>query len=94
MVFAVALNLESTLLIYATADFDKAPFFSKSIVDPLTDRTPVFTSLSFSSDGNMLLIGTSGDVHYVVDAFDGNILARLTGNPGRRFRSAPTVSPP
>lgn len=78
--FAVALNLGSSLLLYATTDFDKAPFLSTNLVDPLATEPPVFTSISFSNDGLMILIGTSGDVHYIVDAYDGKTLARLTGD--------------
>jgi len=81
MVFAVGLNIHSTLVFYGTAEFDKAPFLTKQIVDPLSDRKPFFTSLRFSPDGSMLLIGTSGDVHYIVDAYEANTLARLTGPP-------------
>lgn len=40
------------------------------------------TSLSFSSNGKFLLVGTAGDVHYVVDAFDGITLFRLIGHLG------------
>lgn len=39
----------------------------------------VFTSLKFSNDGSKLLVCTAGDVHYVLDAFTGDILARLEG---------------
>lgn len=84
-VFGVALNLRSTLLLYDLKNFDKMPFLSVQIEDPvLAQRTfpprlPVYTSLSFSNDGKWVLIGTSGDVHYVVDAFEGGVVARLEG---------------
>ena len=35
------------------------------------------TSLSFSSDGKLLLVGCSGGAHYVLDAFEGHLLAKL-----------------
>ncbi|GAA5874754.1 hypothetical protein JCM1840_000424 [Sporobolomyces johnsonii] len=86
-VFAVALNLRSTILMYDLRQFDKQPFLSVHIDDPVLlersfpPRTPIYTSLSFSNDGKWLLVGTSGDTHYVVDAFDGNLVARLECPP-------------
>lgn len=82
-VFAVALNLRSTIMMYDVKQFDKQPFLCVHIDDPVLPsrafppRTPVMTSLSFSNDGKWLLVGTSGDVHYVLDSFDGGVLARL-----------------
>jgi len=43
---------------------------------------PVFTSISFSNNGNYILIGTSSDTHYVLDAFSLTILRRLSGHRG------------
>jgi len=40
------------------------------------------TSLAFSSNGKFLLVGTAGNVHYVLDAFDGTLLIRLEGFTG------------
>lgn len=82
-VFAVVLNLRSTVMLYDIRNFDKQPFLCTHIEDPILSqrsfppRTPVYTSVSFSNDGKWLLVGTSGDVHYVLDSFDGNLLARL-----------------
>jgi COMPASS component SWD2 len=82
-VFAVALNLRSTIMMYDVKQFDKQPFLCVHSDDPVLPlrafppRTPVMTSLSFSNDGKWLLVGTSGDVHYVLDSFDGGVLARL-----------------
>lgn len=86
-VFAVALNLRSTIMMYDVKQFDKQPFLCVHIDDPVLPlrafppRTPVMTSLSFSNDGKWLLVGTSGDVHYVLDSFDGGVLARLESKP-------------
>ncbi|GAA5954082.1 hypothetical protein JCM8115_003306 [Rhodotorula mucilaginosa] len=86
-VFAVALNLRSTIMMYDVKQFDKQPFLCVHIDDPVLPlrafppRTPVMTSLSFSNDGKWLLVGTSGDVHYVLDSFDGGVLARLEMPP-------------
>lgn len=44
-------------------------------------RMPVITSLAFNPNG-LLLIGTAGDVHYVLESFNGHILYRLRGHEG------------
>ena len=70
-------------MMYDVKQFDKQPFLCVHVEDPILPsrafppRTPVMTSLSFSNDGKWLLVGTSGDVHYVLDSFDGGVLARL-----------------
>lgn len=82
-VFAVVLNLRSTVMLYDVKNFDKQPFLTTHIEDPVLSvrtfpaRIPVYTSASFSNDGKWLLVGTSGDVHYVLDSFDGTVMARL-----------------
>ncbi|GAA6060873.1 hypothetical protein JCM10212_006253 [Sporobolomyces blumeae] len=86
-VFAVTLNLRSSVMMYDFRNFDKQPFLTVHVDDPILrdrsfpPRTPIYTSAAFSNDGNRLLIGTSGDTHYVLDAFDGNVIARLEGPP-------------
>lgn len=45
-------------------------------------RQPIWTSISFSNNGDFILIGTSGDVHYVLDAFTLYLHARLEGHKG------------
>ncbi|KAM0751498.1 WD40 repeat-like protein [Meredithblackwellia eburnea MCA 4105] len=89
LVFAVMLNLRSTLLLYDIKNYDKLPFLEIEIPDPILQirgfppRIPLYTSLTFNADGSLLLIGTSSDVHYVVDAFEGTVVYRLeTGNGG------------
>lgn len=82
-VFAVVLNLRSTVMLYDVTQFDKQPFLCVHIDDPVLrersypPRTPVYTSCEFSNDGKWLLVGTSGDTHYVLDSFDGTVVARL-----------------
>jgi COMPASS component SWD2 len=60
----------------------KAPFAHGSLVDLGLNgaATPKFTSLAFSNNGEYILVGTSGSVHYVLDAFDLVILRRLEGH--------------
>ena len=84
-VFAVCLNLRSTLLLYDLKNFDKQPFVNVQLIDPVLatrsfpSRVPILTSLKFSNCGKWILVGTGGDTSYVVDAFDGKIVARLEG---------------
>ena len=38
---------------------------------------PEFSKLEISNDGKSILVGTSGGVHYLVDAFNGGVKTRL-----------------
>lgn len=97
LVFAVAVNHYSRILLYDHANFDKAPFLVITLEDPTLSlvsfppRAIFMTSLSFSSNGKYLLVGCSGDAHYIMDAFEGHLLAKLEGHVGleRRRMSAP-----
>ncbi|KAI0784178.1 WD40-repeat-containing domain protein [Abortiporus biennis] len=97
LVFAVAVNHYSRILLYDQANFDKAPFLVITLEDSslalvqFPPRAPYITSLSFSSNGKHLLVGCSGDAHYVLDAFEGHLLAKLEGHTGleRRKMGAP-----
>jgi COMPASS component SWD2 len=97
VVFAVAVNHYSRILLYDQANFDKAPFLVITLDDPTLGLVsfpprPIFmTSMAFSSNGKYLLVGCSGDAHYIVDAFEGHLLAKLEGHKGLERRS--TQSP-
>ncbi|KAF8624549.1 hypothetical protein AX15_005851 [Amanita polypyramis BW_CC] len=102
VVFAVAVNHYSRVLLYDQANFDKAPFLVITLEDPTLARVsypprPIYmTSMSFSSNGKYLLIGCSGDAHYIVDAFEGHLLAKLEGQVGlerRSMSSPPSIEP-
>jgi WD40 repeat protein len=70
------------------ADLPKSPFAHKPLVDhALADTSipppiPTFTSISFSNDGLYILVGTSSNFHYIVDAFDLELVRRLGGHQG------------
>ncbi|KAF9466540.1 WD40-repeat-containing domain protein [Collybia nuda] len=97
VVFAVAVNNYSRILLYDQANFDKAPFLVITLEDPTLalisypPRPIYMTSMSFSSNGKYLLVGCSGDAHYIMDAYEGHLLAKLVGHVGleRRSMSAP-----
>ncbi|KAG8733968.1 member of Set1p complex, histone methyl transferase [Ceratobasidium sp. 423] len=88
VVFGVAINQYSRILLYDMSNFDKEPFKTIHLDDTrlakisYPPRIPVMTSMSFSNNGKWLLVGTAGEVHYVLDAFDGDLLCRLEGHLG------------
>ncbi|KAL0065257.1 hypothetical protein AAF712_007768 [Marasmius tenuissimus] len=93
LVFAVAVNGYQRILLYDQANYDKAPFLVIDLEDPTLTQIsypprPIYvTSLSFSSDGKFLLVGASGDAHYILDAFQGTVLAKLEGHVGLERRT-------
>ncbi|KAG9013866.1 member of Set1p complex, histone methyl transferase [Tulasnella sp. JGI-2019a] len=88
IVFAVAINYYQKLLLYDLKHFDKEPFLCADISDPSLRKTsypprnPWMTSMSFSTNSKWILIGTSGDAHYVYDSYEGVLLAKLEGFKG------------
>lgn len=88
LVFAVAVNHYSRILLYDVANFDKAPFLVITLEDPTLQlisyppRVICMTSLAFSPSGKYLLVGCSGEAHYILDAFEGHLLAKLEGHLG------------
>ncbi|KAI5122539.1 hypothetical protein M0805_005266 [Coniferiporia weirii] len=88
LVFAVAINNFSRILLYDMNNFDKEPFLTMTLEDPLLEkisfppRKIYMTSLSFSSNGKYILVGTSGNAHYILDAFEGHLIAKLEGHIG------------
>lgn len=88
-VFAIALNERNAVLLYDVRKFDCDPFLTITIDDTaalsqisMPPRIPVITSLSFNQSGQFVLVGTAGDVHYIVDSFSGKLLYRLVGHVG------------
>ncbi|EJU04611.1 WD40 repeat-like protein [Dacryopinax primogenitus] len=88
VVFAVALSSPPRIALYDASAWDTEPFLSVELNDTqlaqraFPPRVPVVTSLQFSSNGKWLLVGTAGEVHYVLDSFNGDLLARLEGHQG------------
>lgn len=84
-VFSVACkDLSGSLLLYDLRNFDKEPFATFKISDDqflstksFPPQLPAFSKIEFTNDGKHILVGTRGDVHYVLDAFTGAIVARL-----------------
>ncbi|PPR02598.1 hypothetical protein CVT24_002169 [Panaeolus cyanescens] len=87
-VFAVGVNFYAKILLYDKSNYDKAPFLTMNVEDSSLSQIsfparPIhMTSLSFSSNGKYLLVGCSGNAHYIMDAFEGTLLAKLEGHVG------------
>jgi COMPASS component SWD2 len=84
IIFAVVSHPLSTLMLYDLRNFDKEPFSVFTLNDDkylqkisYPPRMPEFTKLEFSNDGKSILVGTTGGVHYILDAFAGEIKVRL-----------------
>ncbi|KZO96628.1 WD40 repeat-like protein [Calocera viscosa TUFC12733] len=88
VIFAVALSSPPRIALYDAVAWDTEPFLNVELNDTqlakraFPPRVPVITSLQFSSNGKWLLVGTAGDTHYVLDSFNGDLLARLEGHVG------------
>lgn len=83
LIFAVSLYKESSILLYDTKEFDKAPFMTFVLEDKdYKGRVvrPHPTCIKFSSDGNYMLVGTNSTYHYILNSFSGQIYYRLMGH--------------
>ncbi|ORZ22120.1 WD repeat domain 82-like protein [Absidia repens] len=79
LVFGVGLDSE-VLRLYDIRSFDKGPFATWTITDPVLPKgSSTWTSIKFTNDGQHILITTSSHVHYLVHAFEGQIVKRLVG---------------
>jgi COMPASS component SWD2 len=84
IIFAVASHPLSAVMLYDLRNYDKEPFDTFRIQDDdylqrlsYPPRMPEFSKLEFSNDGKSILVGTQGGVHYILDAFKGEMKARL-----------------
>lgn len=87
-VLAIASPAAQSILLYDIRHFDKEPFASFDLFPyaKLDPTARAWRSLDFSNDGKCLLIGTGGNSHFVLDAFDGTLkhnLVRKSGGPHR-----------
>ncbi|CAG8483641.1 10387_t:CDS:2 [Acaulospora colombiana] len=93
LVFAIAIQHPDRIIqLYDSRKFDESPFSTFKVEDsnanpivsspPTTAKLSEWTGIKFSNDGQKILITTSGDAHYIIDAFDGKIKQRLVGHVG------------
>ncbi|KYK54571.1 WD repeat containing protein 82 [Drechmeria coniospora] len=97
-VFAIACPGSGTILLYDARNYDKAPFATVDVVEQCRGIDPQhvingWTKLEFSNDGKSLLVGTKGNGHFLLDAFEGNLKAYLhmPGGGTRRPGEAATT---
>lgn len=92
-VFAVACPSSGTVLLYDARNYDKAPFATVDVVEQcrrVDSQCLVkgWTKLEFSNDGKSLLVGTRGNGHFLLDAFEGTLKAYLRKPNGGTKRLA------
>ncbi|EOO04419.1 putative wd repeat containing protein 82 protein [Phaeoacremonium minimum UCRPA7] len=92
-VFAVASSSGGSILLYEHRNFDKAPFSTFDVVAAGASVDQHYTmqgwtKLEFSNDGKCVLLGTRGNGHFVLDAFDGSLRAYLRKPEGGTRRAA------
>ncbi|KAI9894375.1 MAG: member of Set1p complex, histone methyl transferase [Vezdaea aestivalis] len=93
-VMAIASPSTSSVLLYDKRQFDKEPFSTFELDEmemkhaPRQPRNATWSSLEFSNDGACLLVGTSGEGHYLLNAFDGTLVGYLD-RVARACRPAP-----
>ncbi|PBP16363.1 WD domain-containing protein [Diplocarpon rosae] len=85
-VFAVASPTTSSILLYDFRNYDREPFSTFDML-PYSSEMPNSLSkgwnrLEFSNDGKHLLLGTAGQAHFLLDAFDGHLKACLRRERG------------
>lgn len=93
-VFAVACPSSGTILLYDARNYDKAPFTTVDVVEQChkvnhQNLVKGWTKLEFSNDGKSLLVGTKGNGHFLLDAFEGSMKAFLRKPGGGTRRQAP-----
>lgn len=99
MVFAVACPNSGTILLYDVRNYDKAPFSTIDLVEQCSaidqqNLVKGWTKLEFSNDGKSLLVGTKGNGHFLLDAFEGTLKAYLHKSTGGTRRQAPGETAP
>jgi COMPASS component SWD2 len=85
-VFAVASPTAQAILLYDFRNFDREPFSTFDMLPySQTGQKSLsrgWNKLEFSNDGKHILVGTTGDQHYLLDAFEGHLKASLLRDRG------------
>lgn len=97
-IFAIGSPSSGQILLYDHRNFDRAPFSTFDIGETcaFADAAHVlkgWTKLEFSNDGKNLLLGTKGNGHFLIDAFEGNLKAYLHKPNGGTRRLAAGEDP-
>ena len=103
-VFAIGSPHSAIILLYDHRSYERGHFSRFDVLEAVNNRgnpAPIedvfsnWTKLEFSNDGKHLLLGSKGDGHFLLDAFDGSLKAYLkkpASGQGTR-RVAPGESP-
>lgn len=104
-VIAIASPSAQEILLYDARNYDKPPFATFDLLEQENTMRPFsgnaggpsppgdWTKLEFSNDGRSLLVTTNGAAHYVLDAFDGRLVAYLLRPAGPTNRISPSSIP-
>lgn len=77
-VFAVASPSAQSVLLYDFRNYDKPPFATFDLLGFGGEKgSRGWNKIEFSNDGKHLLLGTTGQSHFLLDAFDGHLKASL-----------------
>lgn len=97
-VFAIGSPSSGQILLYDQRNFDKAPFSTFDVAEACAFADAAYvmkgwTKLEFSNDGKNLLLGTKGNGHFLIDAFEGTLRAYLHKPNGGTRRLAAGEAP-
>ena len=101
-VIAIASPPAQSILLYDARNYDKAPFATFDVraiecaMRPdggMDIAAPDWTTLQFSNDGGKLLVGTNGPGHYLLDAYDGRLVA-YCARPASAYNASLPTAPP
>ncbi|KAJ1971562.1 hypothetical protein H4R33_007165, partial [Dimargaris cristalligena] len=86
VVFATLVEKVAAVLLYDLKNLDAGPFSKFLLADalralrPAETTLPTLTGLKFSPDGKRILLCSTSDSHFVIDAYSGQLNFRLTGH--------------
>ncbi|KAJ4290371.1 hypothetical protein N0V90_010587 [Kalmusia sp. IMI 367209] len=97
-VIAIASPPTHSVLLYDIRNYDKPPFASFDLMEIeqrfLGPNGGDWTKMEFTNDGKSLIISTTGNGHFVLDAFSGDITHFCYRKRGHSGRLAPSEIPP
>jgi COMPASS component SWD2 len=96
-VIAVASPPTHSVLLYDIRNYDKPPFATFDLTDMeqrfLGAQGGDWTKMEFTNDGKNLVISTTGNGHFVLDAFSGEMTHFCYRKAGHSGRLGPSASP-
>lgn len=99
-VMAIAIPLAQSILLYDVRNYDKAPFATFDLRDievayqypqqtHASNQSVNWTKIEFSNDGKSILLATNDSGHYILDAFEGHLVAYCVRPQGPTNRISP-----